>query len=213
MTGYAAGVETMTTGTLIVQRASRRGAFVTAVAAVAVAVSMAASISALTPTFAAVREATTAEAVTAGVAEPAGNVIRPAGGTLHAGDWTVKVGSLAWAQTAEVAAADRLNPEVPPGWEWVTLPVEVSHGLQSTASAPLEVTLMAGRISMSHRYKITEHYPSAKLPDELDSHAIEEGKTAKGNVGWMVPSAARQSGTCLLRVTVGETEALFACGS
>lgn len=212
MTGYAAGVETMTTSTLLVQRASRRGAFVAAAAAVAVAVGMAASISALTPTFAAVRSGAAADTAVVAAQEPSGDTIRPAGGTLHAEDWTVNVGELAWAQTSAVRQADELNPGVPAGWEWVTLPVAVTNGLPGAASAPLEVTLMAGKINMSHRYKNTDHYPSANLPGELRSSAIESGGTVKGTVGWMVPSAARLSATCLLRVTVGESEALFACG-
>lgn len=174
-----------------------------------------ASVSTLAPTFESVRALH--EKQMAGVApsgSPTSDQVRPAGGTVEVDGWSIRVGELQWNQTAAVANVSPLNPLVAERFEWVLLPIEVtSKGGAGTALNGMEVVLMTDEIMMSHRYKSSHHYPMSKLPNELDVQGIPDGASRSGNVGWSIPSAVREAGTCLIRVHVGDTSAVFACGA
>ncbi|AUG29475.1 hypothetical protein CXR34_08360 [Microbacterium hominis] len=172
-----------------------------------------ASMNALAPTLIAARtaalEGRLVDAATLQAA-PSDEVL-PAGGVLEVADWSVHLGELRWSQTGAVYQANALNPLIPADWEWVLLPVSITSKRDVTASASLEVTLMTDMISMSHRYKTEHHHPTSTLPDELDARAIPARTTREGNVGWMIPSAARHAGACLIRLSVGDMSSVFSC--
>lgn len=172
-------------------------------------VAMLASLYALAPAARAARLTPVAPAPDA--AAPI-DLVRPAGGTVEFDGWSVHVGELQWGQTSAVAATTPLNPLVAEGFEWVLLPVEVtSHRSETADVTGLEVTLLAGQIRMSHRYKAAHHYPMSVLPDELDLRGIPSGSARTGNLGWAVPSTSRDAGTCLLEVRRGAESAYFSC--
>ena len=198
---------------LHIRRTSPLGAILLALLALGLVGSLAAAVQTLVPTIAMLQAEGSGQDARDMPATAARNLVAAAGGAVESASWKVTFGELQWGRTDDVYGA---NPYrrfvVPDGWEWVLLPVDVTSKIEdSVGAAPLTVQLMAGTISMSHRYKSTSHYPSSTLPEELDIRAIAPGGSTAGNVGWMIPSAARAADACLIRVTLGETSAVFAC--
>lgn len=145
-------------------------------------------------------------------AGPPGVTFTSAASALTAEDATVTVGEVSWDQTAAVYAAHPMNPLAAAGFEWVTAPVTVTAiGPETVGLVDLEVTLVAGEMAMSHRFKNTSLYPVSTLPGELDIAPLPAGQTREGTVGWMVPSHVQSAGTCLIRVSYGDAVLVQAC--
>lgn len=193
-------------------RTSPVPAILLTVLALGVAIALLASLNTVLPSLISWRSASAQPAVSTAEAALPSDAIHVAGSVLDIPGWRVAVGELQWGQTASVYAAKALNPLVTPGWEWVLLPVELTSTSASGAEEPaLDVTLSAGVISMSHHDKSSKLYPTSTLPYELDERTVPPGETRSGQVGWMVPSSARDAGTCVLKVKVAGTTSFLAC--
>lgn len=170
------------------------------------------SLHTLLPTVLALRaQVASVGSTTAQVATQSADAVSFGSRTVESSNWKVSVGDLEWGQSGAVAAADRLNPLPGENFEWVLLPVAVTSKYAGEASALIDVRLMTDRIAMSHTYKARHHYPTSALLNELDLDAIPAGATREGMVGWMIPSSARDAGTCLIQIRVGGTVTTLPC--
>lgn len=179
-------------------------------------VALVAALNVFAPSISVVRESLSAR--TAAVLSPQDAVVPPlelvdfSSRTVQSDQWTVTLGDVAWNQSDAVQSAYRLNYPVTEGFEWVLLPVEISSKRSGAASfAPVDVQLIVGDIAMSHTFRTAHMHPLIRLPQEIDLGEFGPGIMRAGNVGWMVPSAARDAGTCMVKVTLAEVNAIVPC--
>lgn len=138
--------------------------------------------------------------------------IRMPGETLNSERWTLDIDPVKYRQNKAVLEADPLNFLPSNGFQWLTAKVRITSNREEVATPGwMRVTLIADRIRMSHKVRITDHYPSQPLPNELDVEEMQPGETRTGTIGWMIPGDISEEDGCLLRVSLGGQESVYSC--
>lgn len=140
------------------------------------------------------------------------DVVRAPGDPLDTQRWSVTIDEVKWDQTRTVTRAHELNFTPSNGMQWVMVKVTIRNRSDRADTPWLDVMLFAERFRLSHRYHLNDHYPSMRLPDQLDlEEDIPPGGVRSGNVAWLVPGGMTDARGCMLTVEVAGVERPYTC--